>query len=97
LAYVKEGHDLGLADREFGTEFFDQKSWEAEIWFGGTEPAYLRHNLYEDEVAQTALILPDHLLRTIQALSVRIERFYEGLDWSSLPRACFEEDPHFMG
>lgn len=92
LAYVTGGDNLGLADREFKTEFFDQRSWEAEIWFGETEPAYLHHNLYEDEAARTALILPAHLLRTIQALSVRIERFYEGLDLDSLPRACFEQD-----
>jgi hypothetical protein len=92
LAYVTGGDHFGLADRDFKTVSFNQRSWEAKIWFGETEPAYLHHNLYEDEVARTAFILPAYLLKTIQALSVRIERFYDGLDLNSLPRACFEED-----
>jgi hypothetical protein len=92
LAYVMAGEGFGLVQRNFKTEFFNQRSWEAEIWFGGAEPAYLHHNLYEDEVAQTALILPGRLLETIRALSVRIERFYDKLDLTSLPRACFEEE-----
>ena len=91
LAHVVEGDRFGLADQEFRTEFFKQKSWEAKIWFGKAEPAYLYHNLHEDEVARTALILPSHLLKTIQALSIKIERFYDNLDWSLLPPACFEE------
>jgi hypothetical protein len=92
LAYVLGGDKAGLADREFKTTVFDRRSWEADIWFGETEPAYLHHNLYEDEVARTALVLPDHVLDTIRALSVRIERFYDGLDSNSLPQACFEAD-----
>jgi len=90
LTYVGEGDDLGLADRKFKTESFNQKSWEAEIWFGQNEPSYLRHNLYEDEVAKTTLCLPEPIQRTIRKLSVDIERLYEGLDLSSLPEACFE-------
>jgi len=96
LAYIKEGSELRLADQEFRTEVFDQKSWEAGIWFGGSEPSYLHHNLYEDEVARTALSLPGPILRMIQDLSVSIERFYDGLDLDSLPRACFEEDSRFV-
>jgi hypothetical protein len=95
LVHVVEGDHFGLADKEFQTEFFNQKSWEAEIWFGRAEPAYLYHNLYEDEVARTALILPGDLFRTIRALSVRIERFYDGLDLTALPPACFEEGASF--
>ena len=90
LTFVSQGDHFGLADKEFGTECFNQKSWEAEIWFGKNDPPYLRHNLYEDEVARTTLFLPNELYRTIEELSVKIERLYEGLDFSSLPRACFE-------
>jgi len=90
LTYVGEGDYFGLADKEFITEFFCQKSWEAEIWFGENDPPYLRRNLYEDEVAKTSLNLQAPLCRLIQELSVRIERFYEGLELSSLPDACFE-------
>ncbi len=90
LTYIGEGGHLGLADRTFKTESFNQKSWEAEIWFGQNEPSYLRHNLYEDEVARTTLCLPEPIQRMIRKLSVDIERLYEGLDLSSLPEACFE-------
>ena len=90
LTYIREGDDFGLTDKEFDTESFCQKSWEAEIWFGQNEPSYLRHNLYEDEVARTTLCLPEPIQRTIRKLSVDIERLYEGLDLSSLPKACFE-------
>jgi hypothetical protein len=91
LTFVSQGNPFGLSEKDFQTESFDQKSWEAEIWFGENEPSYLRHNLYEDEVAKTTLILPEPHYRMIKELSVRIERLYEGIDLSSLPKACFEE------
>jgi hypothetical protein len=90
IAFVSPGDRLGLADKGFATESFNQKSWEAEIWFGENDPPYLRHNLYEDEVAKTTLYLPVPLYRLIRGLSVKIERLYEGLDLSSLPKGCFE-------
>jgi hypothetical protein len=90
IVLVSPGDRLGLADREFATESFNQKSWEAELWFGEDDPPYLRHNLYEDEVARTTLYLPVPLYSLIMELSVKIERLYEGLDLSSLPKACFE-------
>jgi hypothetical protein len=54
-------------------------------------PPYLRHNLYEETVTQTSLLLPKFLLETIKDLSVNIERFYERLDLSILSPGCFEE------
>jgi hypothetical protein len=90
LAFVSQGDRLRLANKEFSTEFFNQRSWEAEIWFGESDPPYLRHNLYEDEVAQTTFYLPEQLYRLIIELSIKIERFYEGLDLPSLPKGCFE-------
>jgi hypothetical protein len=91
LTFVCPGETFGLAEKDFRTTSFNQKSWEAEIWFGENEPSYLRHNLYEDEVAQTTLHLPDQVHKTIKETSVRIERFYENMDLSQLPKACFEE------
>ena len=90
LTFISKGDRFGLADKEFETGCFNQKSWEAEIWFGKNDPPYLRHNLYEDVVAKTTLTLPEKLYQSIIQTSVRIERFYEGLDLSNLPRACFE-------
>jgi len=91
LTFVSQGNPFGLSEKDFKTESFNQKSWEAEIWFGENEPSYLRHNLYEDEVAKAALVLPEPYYRMIKELSVKIERLYEGIDLSSLPKACFEE------
>jgi hypothetical protein len=91
LAYVDSGDRLRLSSDEFKTRAFNQKSWEAEIWFGEDEPAYLRHNLYEDEVAATALVLPGDVIAEIKDISIRIERFYESLDLAALPRALFEQ------
>jgi len=91
LAFISPDHPFGLSEKDFKTESFNQRSWEAEIWFGGNEPPYLRHNLYEDEVAKTALHVPEDVFGMIKQLSVKIERFYESLDLSSLPKACFEK------
>jgi hypothetical protein len=91
LTFVSPGGLFGLADKNFQTTSFNQKSWEAEIWFGENEPSYLRHNLYEDEVAQTTLHLPESIFETIKETSVKIERFYENQDLSGLPKACFEK------
>lgn len=90
LTFVSKGDHFGLADKKFKTEFFNQKSWEAELWFGKNAPPYLRHNLYEDEVAKTTLSLPASLHEWIMGASLKIERHYEGLDLLTLPEACFE-------
>lgn len=91
LTFVAPGSSMGLKESRRKTVFFNQRSWEAEIWFGEKEPGYLRHNLYEDEVSTTALLLPDSCYREIQKISVKIERLYEELDVARLPKACFEE------
>lgn len=90
LAHISEGDSLGVSERAFRTEHIDERSWEAKLWFGDREPSYLRHNLYEDEVAAATLFVPRPLFAAVRDMAVRIERFYEGLDFSSLPPACFE-------
>jgi hypothetical protein len=90
LAFVSIGNPFGLKEKNFKTESFNQKSWEAETWFGEKDPEYLRHNLYEDEVAKTAIMLPEPFYRMIRELSVKVERLYAGLDLRTLPKACFE-------
>jgi hypothetical protein len=93
ITFVTPDDRLGLAESVFTTQSFNQKSWEAGLWFGEDDPPYLRHNLYEDEVARTTLFLPAPLYSMMGELSVEIERLYEGLDLSRLPRACFEPLP----
>ncbi len=91
LLFTSSGHTFGLGERNFEIESFNKRSWEAEIWFGENDPPYLKHNLYEEEVAKTILYLPGDVHRMIQERSVQIERFYESLDLYRLPKACFEE------
>jgi len=91
LTFISPGNPFGLSEKHFKTQLFDQKSWEAEIWFGKGEPEYLRHNLYEEEVAKATLLIPEPLLEKIRGISIEIERIYDGLDLFSLPKACFEE------
>ncbi len=90
ITFLSKGEHFGLENPKFQTTLFDQKSWEAEIWFGEEYPPYLHHNLFEDEVAQTTLLLPERVYEEIKRLSVIIERAYDGLDFWSLPKACFE-------
>lgn len=90
LSFISSGTPFALSQKDFKTESFNQKSWEAKIWFGENEPQYLKHNLYEDVVANTTLLIPEALLRMIKDLSVKVERLYDGLDLFSLPKACFE-------
>jgi hypothetical protein len=90
IALVEEGDALRLAKESFKTRRFDERSWEAELWFGASEPVYLHHNLYEDEIAETALLLPAPGLEAIRETAVRIERVYDGLDFAALPSAWFE-------
>jgi hypothetical protein len=92
LALVLEGKRFGLSDSNFLTERFDERSWEAKLWFGESEPAYLRHNLYEDTAASAALLLPRPLLAELRDAAVKIERLYDALDFSALPAAGFEEN-----
>jgi len=91
LAAVEAGDRLGLDGDVRRTDRFDRCSWEAGIWFGDDEPAYLRHNLREDEVTAAALVVPAELLTAIEDLSVRIERRYDDLRPETLPPALFEE------
>jgi hypothetical protein len=91
LTFVSTGNPFGLREKDFETESFNQRSWEAEIWFEEKEPEYLRHNLYEEEVSKTAILLPEPFHRMIRELSVKIERVYDELNLSNFPKACFEE------
>jgi hypothetical protein len=76
LTFISEGDVLGLSERAFKTQSFNQKSWEAKIWFGEAYPPYLRHNLYEDVVAQTTLQIPASVFDVIRETSIKVERFY---------------------
>ena len=65
IIFISNGNPFGLKEKEFETESFNQRSWEAEIWFDEKEPDYLRHNLYEEEVAKTTRPLVPWRARTM--------------------------------
>ena len=88
--FISSGNPLGLSEKDFKTESFNQKSWESEIWSGENEPQDRRHNLDEQLVAKATLVLPEPYVRKIKELSVKVERLYDGLDLSALPKACLE-------
>lgn len=93
LAFVVPGTFFGLTETAFRIHAFDERSWEAAIWFGqdpARDPAYLRHNLNEERVAAAALVLPAGIYEGIRKASVMVERLYEGTDPASLPEAWFE-------
>jgi hypothetical protein len=91
LAYVEAGGAFGLSGGPpLKTHLFDERSWEAKIWFGDREPPYLRHNLHEEEVAEEALVIPAAVLDDVKDSSLRIERYYENLDPAALPPALFD-------
>jgi hypothetical protein len=91
LAEIITGPRFALSGLVCETVHFDEKTWEAELWFPCESPAYLHTNLYEDDVAREALMVPGKFSRLLSDIAVRVERTYEALEFSTLPRACFEE------
>ena len=97
LAFVEEGERWGLSSETFGTVSFHERSWEADLWFGPDNPAYLHHNLHDDEVADASLLVPRGVMEEIRLLAVEVGKMYENLDPSILPPACFENPASRFG
>ena len=91
LAEVVTGPRFALDGLVRETVHFDEKTWEAELWFHGDTPDYLHTNLYEDDIAMASVVVPDGFAKEISGIAIRIERTYDASDFSRLPRACFEE------
>lgn len=93
LAFVLPGYRFGLEERPRDTVAFDERSWEATIWFGpdgSCDPPHLRHNLNEETVLKAGLVLPEPAHRAIRDAAVKVERLYEALEPEALPPAWFE-------
>jgi len=91
LAFVSSGSPFGLSEKPFQTESFNQKSWESGIWTDESAPHDRSNEIQKELVAKTTLVLHELFIRRIKEISVRIERLYDGLDPSTLPKAYFEE------
>lgn len=89
--YVSAGDDFRLSNMNFKVRKIFQKAWEAEIFFKGEIPEYLYHNVFEEEIAEAELIIPDSVYQEIKRISASISRFYQGLDFKILPKSFIEE------
>ena len=92
IFYIKPGSYLGINKANFKTTKFSQKAWEADLFYGGAIPEYLYHNLYEDEVAEAELSLPERTFEMIKEISASISGYYEKLDYSKLPKSFIEKN-----
>ncbi len=89
--YVSPGDGFRLSDMNFKVRKIFQKAWEADIFFKGKIPEYLYHSVFEEEIAEAELIIPDSVYREIKRISASISRFYQGLDFKTLPKSFIEE------
>jgi hypothetical protein len=92
IFYIKPGSYLGINKVNFKTTKFSQKAWEADLFYKGTIPEYLYHNLYEDEVAEAELSLPEKTFKMIKEISASVSSYYEKLDYSKLPESFIEKN-----
>jgi hypothetical protein len=91
IADVVTGPEFALSGSVRDTVHFEEKTWEAELWFPEETPAYLHTNLYEDDVTRATAVVPAGFAAEMAEVAVKIERVYERLNPGSLPRACFDE------
>lgn len=89
---VAEGEPLGIHPPDFTTRRVVQKSWEADLFYGGDIPDYLYHDVYEEEVAEAELTLSPTLIERIRDIAAEISRLYAGLDFSALHPSWLEEN-----
>jgi len=82
---------FGLSEKDFKNQFSIGDPGKQNL-VGEKEPPYLRHNLYEEEVARATLSLPEQIFQNIKDTSIAIERRYEETDLSSLPKACLRSE-----
>jgi hypothetical protein len=92
IFYVKPGSCLGINTVNFKTVKFSQKAWEAELFYEGAIPEYLYHNLYEEEVAEAELFLPEKIFKMIKEISASVSSYYEKLDYDKLPESFIEKN-----
>ena len=92
IFYIRPGSYLGINKVNFKTAKFSQKAWEADLFYGEAIPEYLYHNLYEEEVAEAELALPEKTFKMIQEISASVSSYYEKLDYDKLPESFIEKN-----
>ena len=86
IAVVEEGDALRLADETFKTRRFDERSWEAGALVRPRTSRPISTTISTTtRRPETALLLPPPLFAAIRETAVRIERFYDSLDFAALP------------
>ncbi len=90
--YINRDDHLGVENEDFNIIEITEKAWEADIFFKGEPPAYLYHNLYEEEISDSFLNVPVKIYTDIISIAVSISNFYSSLDVAELPECFIEED-----
>jgi glutathione synthase/RimK-type ligase-like ATP-grasp enzyme len=92
--YVNPGNSFGVGDEDFRTIEITEKAWEADVFFKEEPPAYLYHNLYEEEISDSFVNIPRKMHSDIMNVAISISNFYSRLDVNKLP-LCFIEEENF--
>jgi glutathione synthase/RimK-type ligase-like ATP-grasp enzyme len=87
---VSQGESIKLNPPDFKTRDIVQKSWEADIFYRGRIPNYLYHNVYEEQIAEAELFLPEAHIDRIKQAAAEISRLYGQLDFSTLQPSWIE-------
>jgi len=89
--FVTPGNDFRITNEHFEVKEIVQKAWEADIFYKRNIPEYLYHDVYKETIALAELIMPERLYEDIQKISASISRYYQTLDFNTLPKAYIEE------
>ena len=89
--HINPCDSIGVENEYFRVIEITEKAWEADVFYEGEPPGYLYHNLYEEEISDSFLNLPEKIHSDIIEISVSIGNLYSSLDIDDLP-ACFIEE-----
>jgi hypothetical protein len=89
--FIVPGERLGLRKTDYPTRKVVGPAWEADIFYRGQVPEYLRRDVFEEHIAETELSLPEGVIRKVRSYSARVSRLYSELEFENLPRSYIEE------
>ena len=82
--YVSPGDKLRFSRPTFRTKIIEQKSWEADLFYGGRIPDYLHHDTHIEQIGDTDLVIPHEHFTVIQKIAASISAFYMNLNIEDL-------------
>jgi hypothetical protein len=88
--YINPCDRFGVEDENFNIVEITEKAWEADIFYGENIPPHLYHNLYEEDISDSFINIPDKIYKEIIDTAISISNFYKNLDEEKLP-PCYLE------